>query len=264
MGGGKIHAFSSCFSFFSHKIRTETQSPVKIAPHCSNKSLRGHATPQGEPPTSWRKMKRPKTAIMRDHRRLHARAAEWNRAGGTSRALTAAKLSTNWRNDQATPVATEEFRVRRSLSSRALVHTAPSPLAVPVPSATELRRTMIVLKRETSMAPSSLAATARFMSRSIALQRAVAPASRQTLAKVLSGANARVLSLLERLHAALWRPVLSNAIPHSHTFSVTPAKANLSLSQCFDAKLKLRRAHAQCIRSARAFFPKVCSKDEEA
>ena len=68
------------------------------------------------------------------------------------------------------------------------------------------------------MALSSLAATARFMSRSIALQRTVAPAS---LAKVLSGASARVLNLPERLHAAQWRPVLSNRFLHSHTFSVT-------------------------------------------
>ena len=65
------------------------------------------------------------------------------------------------------------------------------------------------------MALSSLAATAMFMSRSIALQRTVAP---------------RVLSLPERLHAARWRPVLSNAIPHSHTFSITCC-GNLGLSR---------------------------------
>ena len=97
------------------------------------------------------------TAIIWAHRRLHANAAEWNRAGGASRALTAAKLSTNWRNSwlqrppvfkskhhEATPVSTrrssEYFRSLSSPCPRTDRHRPPWPLLA-VPSRPTRRRT---------------------------------------------------------------------------------------------------------------------------
>ena len=122
------------------------------------------------------------------------------------------------------------------------MHTTPSTLADPgcaVPSAakrcglwrpqqTELRTTTEVPKREPQW-PCRHWPPLQDSCRG-ASQRTVAPASRQTLAKVLSGASAHVLSLPERWHAARWRPVLSNRIPHSNTFSIT-CKNNLDLSR---------------------------------
>ena len=74
---------------------------------------------------------------------------------------------------------------------------------------------------KTSTALSSQAGTAMFMSTNFALHRTVAPASRQTLASVRSGASARVRSLPECGQAALWRPRQSKTTPHSHLASVT-------------------------------------------
>ena len=103
------------------------------------------------------------TAIIRAHQRLHANAAEWDRAGGASRALTAAKLSTNWRDSSLQrPLVSRATTSRRHLSarkssdyfrslSRALVQTAPSALAAPgcaVPSdAMAHRRVMSTASR---------------------------------------------------------------------------------------------------------------------
>ena len=116
--------------------RTEIHS-VKIQ-NCryaaSNRSARSGAQPSA-PPRGRRaangmatkelaKERAQDTAIILAHRRLHANAAEWNRSGGASRALTAAKLSTSWRDSslqrppifksnhhEVTPVNTEEFRI---------------------------------------------------------------------------------------------------------------------------------------------------------
>ena len=89
---------------------------------CSSKSARSGAHPS-TPPSACNASRRAtnelakdratETAIMRDHRRLHARAAEWNRAGGASRALAAAKLSTNYR---ASSLHYLLFRERHRLS----------------------------------------------------------------------------------------------------------------------------------------------------
>ena len=138
------------------------------------------------------------------------------------------------------------------------------------------------------MALSSCAEIARSMSRSSALHRTVAPASRHTLASVRSGAETRFLSLRERLHAARWRPLLSSGVPHSHRASTT-CKSSLALS-----KIRVRNSPAS-IRNSNfeghphntsqapgpecdrrwacstahdwfntTFFLKLCSEDEEA
>ena len=73
----------------------------------------------------------------------------------------------------------------------------------------------------TSMARSSAAGTATFMSRSLVLHRTNAPASRQMRATVLSGPTARVRNLPDLAHAARCFPSVSRRHPHSQTASVT-------------------------------------------
>ena len=140
-----------------------------------------------------------------------ARQSSWPTDASMPRALTAAKPSTNWRDSslQRPPVsratttrrhlsARKSSEYLRSLSSRALVQTAPSILAAPgcaVPSETRAHRMVMSTAHwapkykgrpvaSTSMALSSFADTARSMLRSLALYRTVAPASRHTLARV--------------------------------------------------------------------------------
>ena len=93
--------------FFLTTQNTERkfQSPFKIAPYGSSKPARSRALPStppracsaGRATNELANDRATETAIMRDHRRLHARAPERNKAGRASRALTAAKVSTNWR-----------------------------------------------------------------------------------------------------------------------------------------------------------------------
>ena len=90
---------------------------------------------------------------------------------------------------------------------------------------------------------SSSALTATFMSRSRQLNRTLAPASRRTRARVLSGATALVLNCPECGQAALCHPLLSTQSPHSHQLSVT-AKGNLSFS-----RIKVRYGAASTLNS---------------
>ena len=71
----------------------------------------------------------------------------------------------------------------------------------------------------TSMALLFIALTEMFMSHTFTLARTVAPASRHTLARVLSVGIARLFTRPDRAQAALWRPTRSIA-PHSHRASV--------------------------------------------
>ena len=174
------------------------------------------------------------TAIILAHQRLHANAAEWNRAGGASRALTAAKLSTNWRDSSLQrPPISRATTTRRHLSTRRsseYLRSLPScrrhrpswPLLAALrcsPPPIGHRSTKGDLSRA-PLWPNHRSRTQQGPCCGVALYRTVAPASRHTLARVRSGARARVLSLPHRLHAT----------PHSQRTSVT-CRGNLTLSK---------------------------------
>ena len=127
---------------------------------------------------------------------------------GASRALLAAKLSTNLRDSSfqlrgEVPVArrsSHPFPVLRSSHTDTTVHLG-RWFRRPIRRKAHRNVThgqLGIERRETSVALSSFAEIARSMSRSFALHATVAPASRHTLASVRSGARARVLSLTAR------------------------------------------------------------------
>ena len=128
--------------FFFHTKWKKEVSHLSKCTYCSSKSARSGAHPStppsacnasGRATNELAKDRATETAIMRDHRHLHARAAEWNRAGGASRALTAAKLSTNWRASSLhLPPVARATTTKRHLSPRR------SSLSTSVPCPPEL------------------------------------------------------------------------------------------------------------------------------
>ena len=80
---------------------------------------------------------------------------------------------------------------------------------------------------------SSVAGTCTFTSWSFTLRMTVAPASRHTLAKVLSVGSARHFNLPDRGHAAPRLPKMSFWKPHSHLASVrSRGRRNRSDHEC--------------------------------
>ena len=110
-----VDSGGNSFFFGTQRIETESQPPVKTAPYNSNKSARTKGMQRRK--ESHQRVGATETAIVRDHHRLHARAAEQKRSGGASRAhcgqafhklesfLTPSSSRFESDNDQTTPVA---------------------------------------------------------------------------------------------------------------------------------------------------------------
>ena len=89
------------------------------------------------------------------------------------------------------------------------------------------------------MARSSFASTAMSMTLNLTLKRTVAPAFLHTRATVRSVAAALVRNLPERLHAARWRPKMSNSAPHSWPLPHAMAVLSSRGPQCGSVVVRL-------------------------
>ena len=184
-----------------------------------------------------------------------------NRAGGASRALTAAKLSTNWRDSSLQrPVSTEEFRILAFLvlpcpRADGIVHPGRSWLRCRVRSKGAAkgdvhRQLGTEEQRETCREHLCGPIIVRGHSKvHVAEFRVVSHGG----PGLHSGARARVLP--DR-HAALWRPLLSSGTPHSQRTSVT-CRGNLTLS-----KMMVRKSSASIRNSGFEGHPHNTSKCE--
>ena len=182
-----------------HLMSPGTRGPNQAQGHqCHSTS------PTARAPTNWRTNDSKRPPNIRIKRRRQAKGPERRSTPRASGARATANQSMNLAASSLNrpPVSTPRLgptpRTWWPLSRLALASTAPTIVAAVGhgwPVAIKADRNVMSMASNpianTSMARSSVAGTVMFMSRSFTLQRTVAPASRHTLAKVLSDGMAR-------------------------------------------------------------------------